>query len=91
LSGFELAVPYPSPFSRGGWFFIEFSSLVDEIDADWSFGQRIEKTPNPVPSKTLRGRQPAADVTTARSYLERMNQNTDRAHQQSNEAFAKLA
>jgi integrase len=32
-----------------------------------------------------------ADAATTRSYLERMNQNTDRARQQSNETFAKLA
>ena len=32
-----------------------------------------------------------ADAATTRSYLERMNQHTDRARQQSNETFAKLA
>jgi hypothetical protein len=32
-----------------------------------------------------------ADAATTRGYLERMNQNTDRARQQSNETFAKLA
>lgn len=32
-----------------------------------------------------------ADAVTTRSYLERMNQNTDRARRQSNETFAKLA
>ncbi len=36
--GLNLRVPYPSWFSRGGWFLIEVSSLVDEIDVDQSFG-----------------------------------------------------
>lgn len=55
----NLLVAFPSLFSRGGWFFIEFSSVVDEIYANWPFGQRIEKTANPDASKTLMGRAPA--------------------------------
>jgi integrase len=39
----------------------------------------------------IAGRLSQADVTTTRAYLERMNQNTDRARKQSNETFAKLA
>src|SRR5258708_22366602 len=34
-------------FSRGGWFFIEFSSVVDEIDVDRSFGHGAEKIQTP--------------------------------------------
>jgi hypothetical protein len=54
--------PYPSPLSSGGWFFIEFSSMVDEIDAGWSFGHGAEKASNPDPSKFLKGRPPAKTV-----------------------------
>ncbi len=54
----SLRVPYPSRFSRGGWFLIESSSLVREIDADQFFGHRTEKTPNPDPSKPPKGRAP---------------------------------
>jgi len=46
-------------FSRGGWFFIEYSFVVDEIYADWPFGQRIEKTAKPGASNTMMGRAPA--------------------------------
>jgi hypothetical protein len=49
--GLNSQVPYLSPFSKSGWFFIEFSSLVDELDADWSFGHTTEKAPNPDPFK----------------------------------------
>ncbi len=54
----NLLVAFPSLFSRGGWFFIEFSSLVDEIDLDQSFGHRTEKAPNADPAKPLKGRPP---------------------------------
>lgn len=39
----------------------------------------------------ISGRLGHADAVTTRSYLERMNQNTDRAREQSNETFANLA
>ena len=39
----------------------------------------------------ISGRLGHADAVTTRSYLERMNQNTDRARQQTNETFANLA
>jgi len=39
----------------------------------------------------ISGRLGHADAATTRSYLERMNQNTERARQQSNETFANLA
>lgn len=39
----------------------------------------------------ISGRLGHADIVTTRSYLERMNQNTDRAKQQSNDVFANLA
>jgi integrase len=39
----------------------------------------------------ISGRLGHADVGTTRSYLERMNQNTDRAREQSNETFGNLA
>jgi len=55
----NLRVPYPSRFSRGGWFLIEFSYSVDEIDVDQSFGHRTEKAPNSDPSKPPKGRPPA--------------------------------
>ncbi len=54
----NLLVAFPSLFSRGGWFFIEFSSLVDEIEADQFLGHTAQKTPNPGSSKTLKGRAP---------------------------------
>ncbi len=54
--GLNLRVPYPSRFSRGGWFLIEFSSLVDEIDADQPFDRRTVKAPNPDPSKPRKDR-----------------------------------
>jgi hypothetical protein len=39
----------------------------------------------------ISGRLGHADAATTRSYLARMNQNTERARQQSNETFANLA
>ena len=39
----------------------------------------------------ISGRLGHADIVTTRLYLERMNQNTDRAKQQTNDVFAKLA
>jgi integrase len=39
----------------------------------------------------ISGRLGHADTVTTRLYLERLNQNTDRAKQQSNDVFANLA
>jgi hypothetical protein len=39
----------------------------------------------------ISGRLGHADSATTRGYLARMNQNTDRARQQSNDTFANLA
>jgi len=59
----NLLVAFPSLFSRGGWFFIEFSSLVDEIDLDQSFGHRTETAPNPDPSKPEAVKKPSSWIS----------------------------
>ncbi len=59
----NLLVAFPSLFSRGGWFFIEFSSLVDEIDLDQSFGHRTEKAPNADPSKPEAVKKPSSWIS----------------------------
>jgi integrase len=47
--------------------------------------------PGSIKVEEIAGRLGHASVATTRAYLARMNQNTDRAAQQSNDTFAKLA
>jgi integrase len=66
------------------------SGRVDLHKFRSTYASLLNKSGN-VTVEEISARLGHADAATTRSYLERMSQNTDRARQQSNETFAKLA